>query len=93
MKMIEYSNYVLPMVAVAVYIICAIIKPLLKDQARFLPLIAAAVGVVLAFWMNGDVKFSTFVAGLVSGFGATGIDQAVSIPFKKDTGNDSVSSD
>ena len=79
----NYSDYVLPMVAVAAYIICAIIKPMLKDQTKYLPLISAGVGVVLAFWMNGDFDFSTFVAGLVSGFGATGIDQAVSIPFKQ----------
>lgn len=81
----NYTDYILPMVAVGTYIICAIIKPLLKDQTKYLPLIAAAVGVVLAFWMNGNFEFSTFVAGLVSGFGATGIDQAVSIPFNKAT--------
>lgn len=82
--MIEYSNYVLPMVAVAVYVVCAIIKPLMKDKTKYLPLIAAAVGVLLAIWMHGDFDFSTFVSGLVSGFGATGIDQAISIPFKAD---------
>ena len=81
--MIEYSRDVLPMAAVAAYIICAIIKPMLKDQTKYLPLISAGIGVVLAFWMNGNFDFSTFVSGLVSGFGATGIDQAVSIPFKQ----------
>lgn len=81
----DYSNYVLPMVAIATYIICAIIKPLMKDQTKYLPLIAAAVGIVLAFWMNGNADFATFVSGLVSGFGATGIDQAISIPFNKTT--------
>lgn len=80
----NYSDYVLPMVAVAVYVVCAIIKPLMKDKTKYLPLIAAAVGVLLAIWMNGNLDFSTFVAGLLSGFGATGIDQAISIPFKTD---------
>lgn len=80
--MVDYSGYVLPMVAVATYIICAVIKPALKDQTRYLPLIAAGVGVILAFWMRGSFDFETFVSGLVSGFGAVGIDQAISIPIK-----------
>lgn len=79
----NYSEYVLPMVSVAAYIICAIIKPLMKDKTKFLPLVAAVVGIVLAFWMQGNLSFATFVSGLVSGFGATGIDQVVSIPFKQ----------
>lgn len=79
----NWSNYMLPMVAVAVYIICAIIKPLMGDKSKYLPLVAAACGIVFAFWMEGSVSFATFVAGLVSGFGATGIDQAISIPMSK----------
>lgn len=79
----NYSEYVLPMVAIATYIICAIIKPLMKDKTKYLPLVAALVGIILAFWMQGNVSFATFVSGLVSGFGATGIDQVVSIPFKQ----------
>lgn len=81
--MIEYSEYILPMVAVATYIICAVLKlSVLKCKTTYLPLIAAVVGVFLAFWMQGNLDFSTFVSGLVSGFGAVGIDQAISIPIK-----------
>ena len=81
----NWSNYMLPMVAVAVYIICAIIKPLMGDKSKYLPLVAAGCGIIFAFWMQSSVSFSTFVAGLVSGFGATGIDQAISIPMSKNT--------
>ena len=79
----NWNTYILPMVAVATYVICAIIKPFLGNKSKYLPLIAALCGVIFAFWMEGNLSFATFVAGLVSGFGATGIDQAVTIPMNK----------
>ena len=83
----DFTQYVVPGVAIAVYIICAIIKPFIGEKSKFLPIIAGIVGVGLEFWTTGDLSFATFLAGLVSGFGATGIDQLVSIPITKKTEN------
>lgn len=75
----DFSTYMVPAVAVAVYLICAIIKKFMGEHSKYLPLIAGLLGVVFAFWYQGSFGFDVFLSGLASGLGATGIDNVVKI--------------
>lgn len=79
---IDMSVYVVPAVAVAVYAICAILHSIKKVNNEYLPAIAGVLGITFSAWMNGGFSFDIFLCGLVSGLGATGIDQFIDI-FKK----------
>lgn len=81
---IDMGAYVVPAVAVGVYAVCAILHNIkrLEKLKDFLPAIAGILGICFSAWMNGAWSFDIFLAGLVSGLGATGIDQFIDI-FKK----------
>jgi len=75
----DFSNYMVPAVAVAVYLVCAVIKKFLGENSRYLPLIAGFLGVVFAIWYQGSFGFDVFLSGMASGLGATGIDNIVNM--------------
>lgn len=73
---IDLTEWVLPIVAVAVYVVCEIVKRTnVLDNNKYIPLIAGVLGVLFSFWANHALTFEIFAQGLVSGFSATGIDQ------------------
>lgn len=69
------KDYVVVAIMVAVYLICAIIKPFLKDNTKWLPLIAGVLGIGFNAWLNAGFSFDIFLNGLASGLAATGLDQ------------------
>jgi hypothetical protein len=82
----DFSKYIVPMVAIGVYLILAMVKGLMPDNTKkFIPLIAGVLGVVFCCWSQASCTFATIVGGLASGLSATGIDQAVSVIAKKTT--------
>ncbi len=77
MENIDMSIYVVPAVAVAVYVVCSIIHNIDKIDNKYIPLIAGILGIAFSAWMNGGFSFDIFLQGLVSGFGATGANQVI----------------
>lgn len=71
----DFTEYAVAAVTAFTYLICAILKPFLKDGSKYLPLIAGVLGIVGAVWSTGDFNFTIVLSGLASGLGATGIDQ------------------
>ena len=69
------SEYIVGCVAVAVYLTCVVLHTIPKFPNKFLPLIAALLGVGFNAWFTWSFGFATFVGGLASGLGAVGIDQ------------------
>ena len=77
------NEYIVGIIAVAVYLVCFIIHSIKFFDNRWLPLIAGALGIIFNIWYSRSFSFSVFVCGLASGLSATGIDQAVK--FFKDS--------
>lgn len=73
----DFEEYVVPAIAVGVYLVFQMIKPLLGDKRKFIPLMAGVLGIMLNTWFSGGFSFEVFLTGLTSGLSATGIDQAV----------------
>ena len=84
MANIDISAYITPGVAIGVYVVCAILHNIksLEKFKDYLPAIAGILGACFNAWATGSWSFDIFLAGIVSGFGATGIDQFIDI-FKK----------
>lgn len=71
------KDYIVVSIMVAVYLICEIVKPFLKDNTKWLPLIAAVLGVGFNVWLNMGFSFDIFLNGLASGLSATGMNQLI----------------
>jgi len=81
------NEYVVAIVAVAVYLVCLILHSIKFIDNRWLPLIAGALGIIFNIWYAKSFSFSIFLGGLASGLSATGIDQAIDFfknTFKKE---------
>ena len=77
----SFSEYIVPAVAAAVYLIFLMVRPIMSEKARvYIPLLAGIMGVGLTAWFSMGFGFEIFLQGLASGLAATGIDQAVKIP-------------
>ena len=77
-KNMEFINeYIVGIIAVAVYLVCFIIHSIKFFENKWLPLVAGALGIIFNIWYQRHVDFGVFVCGLASGLSATGIDQAV----------------
>jgi len=79
----DFSTYMVPAVAVATYLVCAVLKRFMGENSKYLPLVAAMLGVIFAFWYQGTFGFDVFLSGMASGLGATGIDNVVNMNAKK----------
>ena len=79
------QEYVVPMIAVGVYLIMAMFKPLMHEEhKKFIPLMCGLFGILFNTWANGwNFSFAIFLEGLASGLSATGIDQLI----KQSTGH------
>ena len=74
----DIREYIVGIIAVAVYLVCFIIHSIKIFDNRWLPLVAGALGIIFNIWYSRSVDFGIFVCGLASGLAATGIDQAIS---------------
>jgi len=74
----DIKEYIVGIIAVAVYLVCFILHSLKFIDNKWLPLIAGALGIIFNIWYSRSVNFGVFVCGLASGLSATGIDQAIS---------------
>lgn len=72
------SQYSAPVIAAIVFILVQVSKGLLPDAVKkYLPLGCALLGSVLSVWIAGwQVSPEVILAGLASGFAATGLHQA-----------------
>lgn len=87
----DFKEYVVGIIAVAVYLICLILHSIKFIDNRWLPLIAGALGIIFNIWYQRGVDFSVFVGGLASGLSAVGIDQTIDFfkeTFRKEDEND-----
>lgn len=75
--MFDIKDYIVPMISAGVYCILLMVKPLMGDKTKWLPLLAGLLGVGFNAWANLGFDFSIFLCGLASGLGATGIDQLI----------------
>lgn len=78
------QDYVVVTVMAAVWIVLQIVKPVIADDSivrKYFPLIAALLGVLFTFWINGTIDFTLFLQGLASGFAATGLNEGVNAVF------------
>lgn len=74
MANIDITKWIIPIVAVAVYVICEVVKSTkLIDNTRWIPGLAIVLGIVFSFWNSESVSFLAFVQGLASGWCAIGI--------------------
>jgi hypothetical protein len=73
----DYSGYVVSAVAVAVYLVCAILHSIDKFDNKWLPATAGILGIAFNVWFTRSFDFSVFIGGLASGLSATGFDQMV----------------
>ena len=81
----DFKEYIIPAIAVAVYLVFLMVKKLIpEDYRKYIPLGAGILGVLFASWFNWSFSFQIFLEGLASGLSATGIDNAISIWEKKD---------
>lgn len=71
------NEYIVGIVAVAVYIICLVLHAIKFIPNKFLPLIAVVLGVAFNFWFQAKIDFVVFVGGLASGLSAVGIDNVI----------------
>jgi len=93
----DIKEYIVGIIAVAVYLVCFILHSLKFIDNKWLPLIAGALGIIFNIWYSRSVNFGVFVCGLASGLSATGIDQAISFFTKlgsdKESGTNEKESD
>lgn len=83
---IDLGQYVIPTIAIVVYLVCYLIKLWLENvdkQKKVIPTIAALLGVILSFILHGEFTIEVIVIGLVSGLSTTGFDQAIKL-FKSE---------
>lgn len=74
----NFSDYVVPIISVSVYLVFAMIKGLIPDNAKkYIPLFAGILGMALYAWYSGGFDFAVALGGLASGLAATGIDQSI----------------
>lgn len=73
------TEYMVPVIMGLCLCVGFIVKKWVADvDNKYIPTICAALGVVLSVWMNWPaIDASDILSGLVSGLGATGIDQLV----------------
>lgn len=82
----DFKEYIVPAIAVAVYLVFLMVKNLIpKEYRKFIPLGAGILGVLFMAWYSWNFSFSIFLEGLASGLSATGIDNAISLLEKSDT--------
>lgn len=78
----DFDGYVVSAVAVAVYLICAILHSMKWFDNRYIPAVAGLLGIAFNIWFTGSFDFSIFLGGLASGLSATGFDQMVKQALK-----------
>lgn len=71
------TEYAVPAIMAAVYLILLMAKPLFGEKTKFIPLAAGLLGIALNAWLNMAFDFNVFLTGLASGLSATGLDQLV----------------
>lgn len=71
------SEYAVPAIMAAVYLILLMVKPLFGSYTKWLPLAAGVLGVGFNAWLNLGFDFNIFLTGLASGLSATGLDQLI----------------
>lgn len=71
------TEYAVPAIMAAVYLILLMAKPLYGEHTKWIPLTAGVLGVALNAWLNMGFDFNIFLTGLASGLSATGLDQLV----------------
>ena len=73
------TEYMVPVIMGLCLCVGFIVKKWVADvDNKYIPTICAVLGVALAVWMNWPaIDVSVILSGLVSGLGATGIDQLV----------------
>lgn len=82
----EIKDYVVVTVMAAVWIILQIVKPLIGENfKKYIPLIAALLGVAFTFWINLKFDFTLFLQGIASGFAATGMNEGINAIFFSET--------
>lgn len=73
------TEYMVPVIMGLCLCVGFIVKKWVADvDNKYIPTICAVLGVALAIWINlPAIDASVILSGLVSGLGATGIDQLV----------------
>ena len=73
------TEYMVPVIMGLCLCVGFIVKKWVADvDNKYIPTICAVLGVSLAIWINWPaIDASVILSGLVSGLGATGIDQLV----------------
>lgn len=73
------TEYMVPVITGLCLCVGFIVKKWVADvDNKYIPTICAVLGVALSVWMNWPaIDASVILGGLVSGLGATGIDQLV----------------
>lgn len=82
------NDYIAVTVMAAVWIILQIAKAVIgkeSDVVKYFPLVAAVLGVLFVFWINGSMDFSLFLQGIASGFAATGLNEGINAIFFNNT--------
>lgn len=80
----DFKEYIVPAIAIAVYLVFLMIKGLIpKGYRKFIPLGAGLLGIIFMSWYSMNFNFQIFLEGLASGLSATGIDNAISILEKE----------
>ena len=69
------NEYVIGIVAIAVYAVCIALHAISFIPNKYLPIIAILLGVIFNAWYTWSFTFPVFVGGLASGLCAVGIDQ------------------
>ena len=81
----DFKDYIVPIIAVAVYLVFLMIKNLIPEEYRkYIPLGAGTLGVLFMMWYKWGFDFVVFLEGLASGLSAVGIDNVISIAEKVD---------
>jgi ABC-type thiamin/hydroxymethylpyrimidine transport system permease subunit len=72
------TSYMIPVIVGICLAAGYIVKHWIKDvDNKIIPTLCAALGVLLAFWINwGNITPETILSGLVSGLASTGLHQA-----------------
>ena len=72
------NEFFVPVIAGIALIICFLIKTATEKLDRYIPCIAAAIGLVIAIWTYWpEITPSVFLTGLFSGLASTGLHQAL----------------
>lgn len=83
----DITEYTVAAVMAAVWIIIEIIKKIVGENSKvrsYFPLVAALLGVVFVFWINGAIDFTLFLQGIASGFAATGLNEGINAVLRDD---------